>query len=189
MTTTWQPSGEWAGATVAVIACGESVDQSTVEALSAHRVIAVNEACKLAPAADMLVALDGNWPQRWCDFAGMRVTGCPDDELDALYVGSSWEKVTIGNSEVEFRNSGLAAIRIAAGMGAKRIILAGFEPETGRRFHDDEVDTGAYVGVAEGLKKITAEMQARGVTVEHHMRPKPFTLGKVYNVKPEAPDV
>jgi hypothetical protein len=167
MTTVWQPNGQWKGETVAVLGTGPSLTPKVVALLREHRTIAVNFACRLASDADMLVALDGNWPQEFRDFKGMRVTAVADDELDALYVGPRWERVTLApGHEIEIHNSGLTAIRIAVGMGAGRIILAGFDPTEPGHFYDDEVDTGAYVGLAQAMSALTNELTARGVIVE-----------------------
>lgn len=166
MTTLWHPNGEWAGATVAVLGAGPSLTADAVEALQVDRIVAVNFACRLAPEADMLVALDGNWPQELREFAGLRVTGVEDPELDALYVGPRWERVQLApGHEVEIHNSGLAAIRIAAQMGAQRIMLFGFD-HPGRRGHFYDDVEHEYFGLAEGLAQIAAELTARGVTVE-----------------------
>lgn len=164
MTTPWQPSGEWAGATVAVLAAGPSMTAAVAEAVRAQadRVIVVNNAIRFAPAADMLVALDAGWPQEWRDFGGMLVTGIEDSDLDALYVGHRFERVQIGPShEIEIRNSGLTAVRLAAELGAARIIRAGFDATAEDGF--------PYDGVALGLRAIERELRARGIVVEPYL--------------------
>lgn len=169
MTTPWKITPDWQGETVAVLASGQSMSVPVAAALSRYRCIVVNFACRAAPAADMLVALDGNWPQELRDFAGIRVAGVADEDTDALYAGPFWERIRLApNHEIEIRNSGLAAIRIAAAMGAARIILAAFDaPERPGHFYDDEVDTGdEYVGLAQGIAQLTDELAARGVVVE-----------------------
>ena len=174
MTTPWTITPEWKGQTVAILASGPSMCAELAEQVraSADRVIAVKDTHRLAPWADMLVRSDGNWPQDYRDFHGMRVSCCPDDTLDALFPGWMWERVTTGGANLEIRNSGLAAVRIAAAMGARRIVLAGFEPEAGRRWHDAEQGrTRAYVGVAEALTAIRAELAAQGVVVEDFKAP------------------
>lgn len=179
MTTPWQITPEWAGETVAVIGCGPSLTPEVAESMKELRTIVVNHAHRLAPWADILLALDGNWPAEWRDFAGRRVTGIDDPDLDALYIGPRWETVTLAPGHVvEIRNSGLTAIRLAAALGARRILLAGFEPEEDRRFYDDEVDTGdrpmagdPYLGVPQGLAQITAQLAAQGVSVERAAAP------------------
>jgi hypothetical protein len=156
MTTLWKPSGEWAGQRrVAVVS-----PAANISAVDADRVIVVNAAASLLPDADMLVALDARryWPREWIEFAGMRVTGCADPELDALYIGHRCERVRVGRANLEVTNSGLAAIRIAAGMGAREIVLHGFRP-------NDAQPAEAYVGVAEGLAQIVAELTAAGIVV------------------------
>lgn len=186
MTTTWKIPPDWQGQTVAVLASGPNMSQEVADALSGHKRIVVNQGYRLAPDADMIVAMDGNWPQEYRDFPGMRVTGVKDDDLDAFYIGPRWERVRLENgAEVEIHNSGLTAVRIAAAMGAKKIILAGFDGfSPGERVHyyDDEIDVGAYVGVTIGLKKIIAELAAQGVTVERFTAPiedqKPAFFGK-----------
>lgn len=186
MTTTWTIPKLWEGETVAVLATGPSMSQDVADALSGHKRIVVNEGYRLAPDADMLVAMDGNWPQEYRDFPGMRVTGVKDDDLDAYYIGPRWERVRLENgAEVEIHNSGLTAIRVASALGAKKIIIAGFDgfvPGERIHYYDDEVDTGAYVGVTIGLKNIIAELSAKGVTVERFTAPiedqKPAFFGK-----------
>lgn len=162
MTTLHRITPEWAGETVAVLASGPGLTAELVEELSEHRTIAVNDAIRLAPHADMLVALDGNWPQHYRAFAGVKVTGVADDELDALYIGPQWETVTLAPGNViEIHNSGLTAIRIAARMGAAKIILAGFGG-TGH-FYDDQAD--AYTGLEQGIAQLVADLTAQGVEV------------------------
>ena len=165
MTTTWKITPDWQGQTVAVMASGQNMSQEVADALREHRRIVVNHTHRLAPDADMLVAMDGNWPQEFRDFAGLRVTGVLDDDLDALYIGPRWERVQMeAGRQIEVHNSGLTAIRVAAAMGASRIILAGFSPDTPGHWYDNQHD--AYTGVAQGLAAIEAELTARGVIVE-----------------------
>lgn len=165
MTTFWKPAGEWCGQTVAVMAAGPTMSRALAQSLRRHRTIAVTRAAKLAPWADMLIALDPNWPPEYRAFRGMRVTGVEDGELDALYIGHRSESVMLRPGHiVSLRNSGLMAVRIAAEMGAQRILLAGFAPDVPKYF--DGLSAGPYVGVTEGLRQIAAELSARGVIVE-----------------------
>lgn len=157
MTTLWRPDRRWAGHTVSIIARGPSMTRELATWLGQWRTIVVNRALPFAPWADMLVRLDAQWSSECRAFAGMRVTGIEDPALDALYIGHRWERVTVDGGQIEIRSSGLAAVQLAAEMGADRILLGGFEPEA----------SPAYVGVAEGLRAIVAQLQVQGVHVEH----------------------
>lgn len=163
MTTPWNIKPLWQGEAVAVLAGGPSMNAAVAAELRKHRCIVVNHAHLRAPWADMLVVLDLNLPL-WAAasaFAGMRVCGVSSDLVDALYVGPMYERVAMGtNHNIEIHNSGLAAIRIAAAMGAKSIILAGFDPE---------LAPGRYAGLAQGLAALIAELRGRGIVVERHV--------------------
>jgi hypothetical protein len=173
VTTSWKPSPVWSGETVAVFAPGARLTAEIAESLRGHRTIAVNFAARLAPWADMLVALDLGEPEmsELEGFAGMTVCAHEKEGLNALCIGQRCEAVRMPDNRLTIiLNSGLEAVRIAYEMGAARIILAGFEPERLRHFYDDEVDTGDYIGVAAGLAAIVKETRERGVPVEFDPR-------------------
>lgn len=174
MTTLWKIEPEWKGLTVAVIGGAPGITAEGIEALRGlvDKVVVVNSVQELAPWADMLVSLDGPWPEAYAAFAGIRVAGVEQDDLDARYAGPWWEKVEMGPGHIiEFRNSGMAAIRIAAAMGASRIVLAGFQPELGRNWQASEAQADKYTGVRQALDGISAQLEASGVPVEHHPPP------------------
>lgn len=157
----------WPGLTVAVLASGPSLTPELVARLrrAADRVIVVNGAHRLAPWADVLVALDGNWPDEFRAFEGMRITAVADDSLNALYIGPRFETIRLAEGHhIEVANSGLTAVRLAAQLGAGTIILAGFDwPAQEGHFYDDPPEV--YPGNVEGLAAIVAELTAAGVTV------------------------
>jgi len=168
MTTPHRITAIWPGATVAVLASGPSLTQDRVAKLRrlATHVIAVNDAIRLAPWADMLVALDGNWPEHYRAFAGLRVTGVADDTLDALYIGPRFETIRLSaGHQIEVANSGLTAVRLAADLGAARVLLAGFDwPAQTGHFYDEVVED--YPGNVEGLAAIVADLRGRGIEVD-----------------------
>ncbi|MES2787673.1 MAG: hypothetical protein V4684_19560 [Pseudomonadota bacterium] len=178
MTTPWKAQRAWSGETVAVLASGPSLTREVADELACFKRIAVNYSFVLAPEADMLVALDLN-TQMWADaqgFIGLRVCGVDDPALDALYAGPCYERISIAPGHViETRNSGLAAIRIAAEMGAARIVLAGFDPGVaahfmGRPHVEEEPDPARYPGLAEGLDAIVSELRKSGIDVIFHTK-------------------
>ena len=65
----WTVPRMWEGQTVAVLASGPSLTPALAQRLRVHRTIAVNHAHRLAPWADMLLALDGGWPDELRQFA------------------------------------------------------------------------------------------------------------------------
>lgn len=172
MTTKWELPGDlFKGNTVAVLAPGPSMTQDLADSVNNLPRIAVRRAFQFAPDADMLVAIDGASgtldDSFWDDangFAGLRITGTESEELDALYLQMPHERVTLreGHS-VEFRNNGLAAIRIAAAAGAKKILLLGFDTA---RYEEQHASTG-FCGLTAGLAALTAELAAQGIEVEH----------------------
>lgn len=163
MTTPWKIETIWRGQTVAVLGSGPSMTEQAVAELRKYRCIAVNHQYLRAPWADMMVALDLNLPL-WFgarNFGGMKVCGVSSDKVDALYVGAMHERVVLGQlHRIEIMSSGLAAIRIAAAMGAARIILSGFDPE--------RAPAGKYIGHAEALAALIKELGAKGIVVERH---------------------
>lgn len=161
MTTRHEIAPIWAGQTVAVIGNGPSLTDEMLAEAKGHPCIAVNRAARRAPWADMLVSIDGNWPDECADFAGQRVVGIEHDDLDALYIAMPHEVVTIAPGHViHIRNNALSAIRIAAQAGAAEILLYGMDPAEYEALHD-------FRGFAEGLIALIGELQAKGITCWH----------------------
>ncbi len=112
-----------------MVGSGPSAAQTPLElARGRARVVAVNESWRLAPWADVLFAMDGVW---WVDnggvpqFAGRRVTASPHaTEMFGLDCFSS-----------NGATSGLRAIYLAERLGAKPILLVGFEMHSGNGVH------------------------------------------------------
>lgn len=165
MTTKREIQPVWKGETVAILGAGPDMTKELANKASGYKTIAVNRAVKFAPWADMFVALDPHHPF-WKEaenlgFKGIRVCGVECD-IDAEYYGMFYETVQINaNHTIQIRNNALAAIRIAERMGAKKIILLGFDPE---RYEEVHRETGFY-GLVAGLKQIVAELTAKGIDV------------------------
>lgn len=167
MTTPWTiPSDLWADETVYILGAGPDMTAELAETSRGHKTIAVNRAVKFAPWADMFVALDPHHPF-WEEadkvgFTGLRVCGVECD-IEALYAGMFYETVRIDAAHtIQIRNNALAAIRIAAMAGAKKIILLGFDPE---RYEEIHAHTG-FTGLTQGLAQLITEMRAQGIEVE-----------------------
>lgn len=165
----------WAGKTVAVFGGGPSFNTPLAESLREHITIAVNHVVSLVPWVDAMVALDGDidyWKSVPNDYAGLKMCGVPSDDIDAMFIGSMYETIVLTpHHTVDVRNSGLAAIRIAARCGASRILLLGFDPDTythavGYPIAPESNPNVAYPLLSAGLESVIASVRASGVAVE-----------------------
>lgn len=164
MTKAWDLGKIWEGETVAILGAGPDMTKDLAERAREYKTIAVNQAVKFAPNADMFVALDPHHPfwEAAKKFKGYKVCGVQCD-YDAYYFGMLYETVRITpHLVIDIRNNALAAIRIAANLGAKKIILLGFDPE---RYEEVHAHTGFY-GLKQGLIQIANELTAKGIEVE-----------------------
>jgi len=161
----------WAGETVAILGNGPSLAAELVTAGRPARAIAINRAAALAPWANMLVSIDGNWPAEAESFAGMRVVGVESD-LDAYFVHLPHEVVTLAPGNIiHLRSNALAAMRIAAAAGAAKLVLYGFDTDRYEEMH-------SFPGLTIGLAALTAELQAQGVQVERYVATPPAPTKK-----------
>ena len=132
----WSVKELWPESTVYILGGGPSLKQEDVELLRGHRFIAVNDSFKLG-----INWIDVVWFSdcRWYDwnfpelmnFKGF-IMGCPPCSCDHMRV----LKVKRGNysglsddpSRVFWnKNSGSSAINLATLLGAKRVVLLGFD--------------------------------------------------------------
>lgn len=114
---------------VAILAGGPSMSQAVADSARGYYRIAINDAFRLAPDAEMLYAADPEWWQAHPEalrFAGRRVVARPNRVDGVEYI--SPEPVTLGGG-----NSALRAAHIAAAEGAAGIRLYGVD------LRDDEV--------------------------------------------------
>lgn len=133
MTTT--VTKHWPGQTFVLLGGGPSLTPADVDAVRGRaRVIAINDAWKLAPWADVLYACDDKW-WTWQSgvptFAGLKYALDPSAE--------QWPGVRVlqntGPLGLELaptglrtgKNSGFQAINLAVHLGASRIVLLGYD--------------------------------------------------------------
>lgn len=145
--------------TFAVLATGPSLTQCQVDKVSGLRVIAVSDAYRLAPWAEALVSADKAW---WLhhqpEFAGrrfsaLRVPGMETEILDGLPMGT---------------NSGLQAVHVAVQLGARRVLLLGFDLGGSHFFgpHPEPLkNTDSRPGRFEVFKRQFAGYQPRAVEI------------------------
>jgi hypothetical protein len=128
----------WPGATVVCLGGGPSLTKQQVDlAAGRARALAINDAWRLAPWADVLYACDWRWWQTYDGvpgFAGLKVTlSNSRGHLDA------WPDIRMventGTEGLEDaptglrtgRNGGYQAINLAVHLGARRVVLLGYD--------------------------------------------------------------
>jgi hypothetical protein len=149
VTAPWLVPPLWPGETVAILAGGPSLMPAQVDACKLARrslgegggkarVIAINDAYRLAPWADLLYFCDSRWWEwhkerpEFRAFGGIKVT--LSEDVAAKDGSIRW----LRNSGVEGfddkrdclrngRNSGYQALHLAAHLGARRIVLLGYD--------------------------------------------------------------
>ena len=121
------------GETIAILAGGPSLTPEDVHACRGRaRILAIKDAIRLEPDADCLYACD----EKWWRHHGPRLSY--DGPRFALEMGAApWAQVLkiAGDTGLELqpdglktgRNSGYQAINLAVHLGARRILLLGFD--------------------------------------------------------------
>ncbi|MCH8999187.1 MAG: hypothetical protein IID48_13140 [Proteobacteria bacterium] len=181
----WSVPRLWPGSTIACLGGGPSLSRHQVDRLRGRaRVIAVNDAYKLAPWAEVLYACDWRW---WLkhggvpDFAGLKVTlsnsrghldAYPDIEIVENTGTEGLERDPRGLRTG--RNGGYQAINLAVHLGAKRVLLLGYDMKADARgrthWFGDHADWPTRAGVFSGVMlpqfaKLAGELEALGVAV------------------------
>ncbi|MFQ6016775.1 MAG: hypothetical protein ACE5KF_01140 [Kiloniellaceae bacterium] len=134
----WTVPRLWPGATVACLGGGPSLTRAQVDVCRGRaRVIAVNDAYRLAPWADVLYACDWRWWNKHHGvpgFAGIKVSISNSAERLKKYPDIRIVENT-GTQGLETaptglrtgRNGGYQAINLAVHFGVKRILLLGYD--------------------------------------------------------------
>lgn len=145
MTPDWWP--QWRGDPCVIVASGPSAGAVQIDAARGKaRVMVVNNAWKLAPWADALMAIDYAWWMHWkgCpEFAGLKlstdVRACR--EWGAERVGiNRWDpriEVAQLGTVGDLRNSGGACMNLAVQFGCNPVILVGFDMTVSHGVHFD----------------------------------------------------
>lgn len=136
----------WPDSEVFILGGGPSIRDVDVSKLERHRVIAVNNAFKLAPWIPVMTFGDFRW-YFWNEtellrFAGLKITTCQkhDNKPGVLCVNKvATDGLSRDPRVLHFnRSSGACAINLATLFGAKRIVLFGFDMKArgiDRNFH------------------------------------------------------
>lgn len=145
----------WPGSTIVCIATGPSlVEEDVAFVCGRARVIAINDAVRLAPWADILYSSDHRWFRHydgWPSFQGMRYGVVPRrlrTRLGEVARRLNWPRdirvlQNTGERGLELNpmalrtggNSGYAAINLAVHLGGARIVLLGYDMALREKAH------------------------------------------------------
>lgn len=139
----WEPGREFDGQTVVIVGGGPSHARVDLDLLRGRRLIAVNSSCRrvcpIATADDILCFSDNSWAERFPDLIGDwpgRVVTC--NRRSQAWLGQSVRRIDILDltarigvmSDHVQASSGHIATCLAAIMGARLVVLVGFEAQT-----------------------------------------------------------
>ena len=144
----WQPELIFAGATVFILGGGPSLRGFDFSRLAGRRVIAVNEAIKHYPAADLLYFWDDPWfranealvlARHGLTATGSRAAAMQEPRLCYIQLDARAPLQRSAQAVRKGRSSGHTAVALAVACGAARAVLLGYDmrPVDGRsHFHD-----------------------------------------------------
>jgi hypothetical protein len=105
-----------------VLATGPSMTQALADSVRGRaKVLAVSDAYKLAPWADAMASTDAKWWKAHPaakDFPGLKFTAAPD-----FVPVEGVEQMAVDTHT----NSGLLGLMVAVKLGAKRVLMCGFD--------------------------------------------------------------
>lgn len=130
----------WKGLTAVCIAGGASLTQEQVDAVKGCKIIAINDAYKLAPNANILYACDSKWWD-WHNgvetFKGLRLQHLCENKADNAFMPYPDIDCVISTGKQGFEerpdgirhggNSGYQALHVAMHLGAANILLLGYD--------------------------------------------------------------
>lgn len=179
------PRDRWKGETVVCIASGPSLNREDAEACRGHRVIVCNASFRLAPWADVLLAVDEPWWKEFVvevrrDFTGELWTTCAiARDKHGLHYARHEAKDGFSTETGVIRgggNTGQAAVALAYQFGAKRIVLLGYDMQRTRglsHWHGDYArlrNAGSFGMWITRMERTVRELAALGVEVVNATR-------------------
>lgn len=132
----------WDDATVVCLAGGPSLTQADVDSCRGRaRVLAIKDTIRLCPDPDVLYACDARW---WRYYGSSLLFAGPRYAMELLATPFARVLKNTGEIGLELqpdglrtgRNSGYQAVNLAVHLGARRIVLLGYDMQpTGGRAH------------------------------------------------------
>jgi hypothetical protein len=179
MTPRWSVPRIWPGGECFILGGGPSLTLVDIDRLQGRRVIAVNDAYRIAPWADVMFYGDGPWltahRKALLDFAGLKISGCAtqtnEPGIRHVYRDMINHGISRDPTEVRWnRSSGACAINLAVHFGVKRIVLLGFDMrrvDGQKHWHPDVNDDpgNPYPRFLEVFPVIARDAEALGVEI------------------------
>jgi hypothetical protein len=177
----------WKGETVYLIGGGPSLKGFEWNRLKDKKTIAINKAVKFWPNADVMYWTDGRvWT--WLEediknYKGLKFTIAPrryPDDVHLLRRGKKYGIETSPDCIAHSNNSGGAAINLAIHLGAKRIVLLGYDMGNDGRvshFHD------GYPSNATGENIYKNQFMPAFEAIKEHLKGKDI---QIYNACPTS---
>lgn len=185
----------WPNATIVCLASGPSLTQDDCDYVRGKaRVIAINDAVRLAPWADVLYSSDARW---WAEYRGTfgglkygieqgrgfgRPASVRHPDLKVLRLGGHSGLELAPDGLRSGKNSGAAAINLAMHLGASRIILLGYAMSlvNGRRHFFDESSApprqhSSYSMFCQMFERMVTPLESAGVEVINCTEPTALT--------------
>lgn len=169
----------WPGQTIAIFGGGPSLTQADCDRCHAAGLvaIAIKDAIRLAPWAQVLYSCDGDMTRWWQKF-GPTLTAYPGLRYTLDPKAAPFATVLQNTGELGLereptglrtgRNSGYQAINLAVHLGAARVLLLGFDMKASRKGLDHWFGNRAvvpYDTFQQCWPHIVAPLAAAGVTV------------------------
>lgn len=132
---------DWRDSAVAIVASGPSIKKADVASLRGRLpVIAIKENHELAPWADIVYGCDAAW---WRNVQGLPGYGGIKVSATARTIADAWPDIRIitvlpSDDNIQFGpaftvgsggNSGFQALNLAVQLGARRVLLLGFDAD------------------------------------------------------------
>ena len=181
----------WPGETFVILASGPSLTLNDVDACRGKaRVVAINHGGFIAPWADVLYACDGAWwkrhdgapsfqglkfgltlpPIRWMKTNPISQTIHFLKPVPCAGIDTDPTRLCTGGGQDGAGNSGHQAIGLAVHLGARRILLLGYDmhadPKGKRNWHQPDTPTRSpYREFQRGYPKLSAAALALGVEI------------------------
>jgi hypothetical protein len=165
----------WSGATVAIVGGGPSLDPHdiTVAHRNGARVIGVNDAYRFGVGIDLLFWGDFDWyfgtekhqghREGVLKWPGIRVTTahqCAEEPAVHYLIANHSPGLHPPPYLKWYRNSGFSAVALAVLLGAKRIVLLGFD---GKRVH------GAHNWHVDNVRDVSVDVYQAHQQVAHQL--------------------